>query len=100
MAVQASFEPNYTRGITVAPGTASASSVIGFGSKALVFTNLSPTVISYIRVGNAGITASTADYPLLPNSQISVSKCQDDTHVAYITSSGTGSIHIIPGEGY
>ena len=100
MAVQASFEPSYTRGITVAPSTASASSVIGVGSKSLVFTNLSESVIAYVRVGNAGITASTADYPLLPNSQISVSKCQDDTHVAYITASGTGSVHIIPGEGY
>jgi hypothetical protein len=54
----------------------------------------------YINVGTSGITASTADYPILPNSQISLSKCQYDTHVAYITSSGTGSIHIIPGEGY
>jgi hypothetical protein len=100
MAVQASFEPSYTRGITVTPTTASASSAIGVGSKALVFTNLSASVIAYVRVGNAGITASTADYPLLPNSQISVSKCTDDTHVAYITASGTGSVHIIPGEGY
>jgi hypothetical protein len=100
MAVQASFEPNYTRGVTVSPSTSSASSEIGFGSKALVFTNLSPTVVVYINVGTSGITASTADYPILPNSQISLSKCQYDTHVAYITSSGTGSIHIIPGEGY
>lgn len=100
MAVQASFEPNYTRGITVAPSTASASSAIGFGSKALVFTNLSPSVVAYVSVGASGLTASVADYPLLPNSQISLSKCQEDTHVAYITASGTGSIHIIPGEGY
>lgn len=100
MAVQASFEPSYTRGITVSPTTSSASSAIGLGSKALVFTNLSSSVVSYVRVGGSGITASAADYPLLPNSQISVSKCQDDTHVAYITASGTGSVHIIPGEGY
>jgi hypothetical protein len=100
MSVQASFNPSYTSGITVSPTTSSASSTIGLGSKALVLTNLSASVLAYVRVGKSGITASTADYPLLPNSQISVSKEQDDTTVAYITSSGTGSIHILPGEGY
>lgn len=100
MAVQASFEPVYQTGITVSPTTSSASSAIGFGSKNLVVTNLSLSVVAYIRVGVAGITASTADYPLLPSTQVSLGKCQDDTTVAYITSSGTGSVHIIPGEGY
>jgi len=100
MSVQASFNPAYTSGVTVSPITSSSSSTIGLGSKALVFTNLSETVVSYVRVGKSGISASTADYPILPSSQISLSKEQDDDTVAYITASGTGSIHILPGEGY
>jgi hypothetical protein len=100
MSVQASFNPSYTRGITVSPTTSSASSTIGLGSKAIVLTSLSGSVLVYVRIGKSGITASTADYPLLPNSQISLSKEQDDDTVAYITSSGTGSVHILPGEGY
>jgi hypothetical protein len=100
MAVQASFNPSYTRGITVAPTTSSSSSTVGLGSKALVLTNLSSSVLVYVRVGKSGITASSADYPLIPSSQISISKEQDDDTVAYIASSGTGSVHILPGEGY
>lgn len=100
MAIQASFEPAYGSGITVAPGTVSASSTIGGGSKAIVVTNLSDSVVSYVRVGASGASATTADYPVLPLTQISLSKAMDFQTVAYVTASGTGSLHIIPGEGY
>jgi len=100
MSVQAAFNPAYGTGTTVAPGVASASSTIGVGSKALVITNLSTTVLSYIRVGTGSTTATTADYPVLPNTQIVVSKAQDQNTVAYIAPAGGGSIHILAGEGY
>lgn len=100
MSVQAAFNPAYGTGVTVAPGVASASSTIGLGSKALVITNLSASVVSYVRVGAGSTTATTADYPVLPSTQIALSKAQDQNTVAYITASGTGSIHIMAGEGY
>lgn len=100
MAIQASFEPNFGSGITVAPGAVSGSSTIGRGSKAIVVTNLSNSVVSYVRIGPSGITATSADYPLLPLTQISLSKAMDHDTVAYVTASGAGSLHIIPGEGY
>jgi hypothetical protein len=100
MSVQAAFNPAYGSGVIVSPGAASASSTIGLGSKALVITNLSSTVLSYIRVGEGSQTATTADYPVLPYTQIVVSKAQDQNTVAYIAPGGGGSIHIMAGEGY
>jgi hypothetical protein len=54
----------------------------------------------YVRVGTGSTTATTADYPVLAATQVTVSKAQDQNTVAYITASGTGSIHIMAGEGY
>lgn len=100
MAEDTTFAPSYTKGITVAPGVTTAASTIGVGSKSLCLTNLSSSVVSYVRVGLSGISATTADYPLLPSQQVTISKNQDHDTVAYITSSGTGSLHILPGEGF
>jgi hypothetical protein len=100
MSVQAAFNPAYGTGVTVAPTSTSASSTIGVGSKALVFTNLSASVPVYIRVGTGATSATTADYPVLPSTQVTISKAQDENTVAYITASSTGSIHIMAGEGY
>jgi hypothetical protein len=99
MSVQAAFNPAYGTGITVAPTGTSASSTIGVGSKSLVLTNLGSLTI-YVRVGTGSTTATTADYPVLAATQVTVSKAQDQNTVAYITASGTGSIHIMAGEGY
>lgn len=100
MAIQASFGPSYGTGVTVSPTATSASSTLGLGSKSLVITNLSTTVATYVRVGIGSTTATAADYVVLPSSQVSISKDQDANTVAYITASGTGSLHIMAGEGY
>lgn len=100
MSVLNTFNPSYGRGIVVAPGAASAQSTIGVGSKTLVLTNLGVETC-YIRVGRGTITASNADYPVLAGTQLSISKDQDDTVVAYISASATAtSLHILPGEGW
>ena len=94
-----SFQPNYGSGVTVAPTTASASSSLGNGSTSIVITNLSATITSYVRIGSDTQTATTADYPVLPGTQITLSKDRTETTVAYVTASGTGSLHIIAGRG-
>lgn len=99
MAIDATFAPSYTKGVTVAPGVASASTTIGAGSKSLCLTNLS-TVVCYVRVSNVAASAAAADYPVPPNAQVSISKPQDDGIVSYITTAGVASLHIIPGEGF
>jgi hypothetical protein len=99
MALIETFQPAYTQGITVSPGTVSAASTIGAGSKSLVITNLGLVTV-YVRAGEAGVQASTADYPLLANTQVSIAKAQNFDTVAYIAPAGAGSLHIIPGEGF
>lgn len=99
MALIETFQPAYTQGALVSPGAASAASTIGRGSKSLVLTNVG-SVLVYVRVGVSGISATTADYPVLPSTQVSIAKAQDFDTVAYIAPLGGGSLHIIPGEGF
>lgn len=99
MSVLETFNPSYGAGITVAPGIASAASTIGVGRKSLCLTNLG-AVVCYVRVGMAGIAASDADYPVPVGGQVSITKDQDHTTIAYITAAGSTSLHIIPGEGF
>lgn len=99
MTVIATFAPSYTKAVTVAPGVASASTLIGKGSKSLCLTNLSATVC-YVRVSTGNVTATAADYLVPANAQVSISKPQDDDTVSYVTSAGAASLHIMPGEGF
>lgn len=92
------FYPVYGSGSIVAPGTVSnKTSISGDGQTALI-TNLG-SVVCYVRSGGSTVAATTADYPVLPSTQITLAKQLEDTHIAYITASGTGSIHIMSGDG-
>ena len=97
MALEYTFNPAYGRGITVSPVSSSARSEIGKGSKSIVVSNLG-TDECYVRTGDSSVTATSADYVVLPSQQVSLTKFQDDTHIAYLSTSGT-TLHIIPGEG-
>jgi hypothetical protein len=99
MSVEKTFEPRYTVGQIVTPNVSSASITLGFLSETLCLSNLSNTVV-YVRVGQGSISATTADYPVLPGSQVTISKGIDDNIVAHISPGGAGSLHIIPGVGY
>lgn len=105
MSVIAPFAPHYTRGQVVAPAAASASIKIGLHKKSLCLTNLG-TNVCYVRVSqsdplfpNADISASTADYPVLPGAQVVVSKPTDTDTLSFISAAGT-SLHVISGEGF
>ena len=99
--IEQTFAPAYGQGVVVASVTAtSAASAVGFGAKSLTITNTGSTNAIYLRTGLSTAVATTADYCLLPLAQVSISKPQDHTHVAYITSTSTSSLHVIPGEGF
>lgn len=100
MAIQASFNPNYGSGVTVAPTTSAASSTLPNRTKSVLLTNLSNSVTVYVRISAAGDNATVADYPVLPSTQVTLSKGDDDLVVSYVTTSGTGSLHVMAGEGY
>ena len=97
MSINTAFNPAYGKGVVVAPAASSASSEVGVGSKTVVLSNLGSNVC-YVRTGGSTVAATTADYPVLAGQQVALGKFQDDTHVAYISASGT-DLHIICGEG-
>jgi len=93
------FIPKYAAGQTVSPTTTSASVTLGVGSKSLCLTNLG-SVLIYVRASSNGFAATNKDYPVPVGSQVTIGKFQDDSILAYISDSGTGSLHIIQGEGF
>jgi hypothetical protein len=99
--IEQTFAPAYGQGVVVASvTTSSAASAVGFGSKSLTITNTGDANAVYLRTGLSTAVATTADYCLMPGAQVSISKPQDHTHIAYITSTSTTGLHAIPGEGF
>jgi hypothetical protein len=98
--IDQTFAPAYGQGSTVSVTATSASTTLGFGAKSIVLTNTGAASV-YVRTGVSGLTATTADYIVLPLAQVSISKPQDATHVAYVCGgTDTSTLNIIPGEGF
>lgn len=93
------FIPKYAAGQTVSPTTTAANVTLGVGSKSLCLTNLG-SVLVYVRASTTGAAATNKDYPVPVGSQVTIGKFQDDSILSYISESGTGSLHIIQGEGF
>jgi hypothetical protein len=99
MAVLETFNPAYTQGTTISVSTTSAAAVRGLGAKSLCLSNLG-TVTVYVRVSQGTIAATTADYPVLAGTQVTITKDEAHDTVSAITASSTSSLHVIPGEGF
>lgn len=94
------FAPAYGNALIVTPGNTSANSEIPVDTTTLCITSRN-SVECFIRVGTGvGLAATTADYLVPPNGQVSISKFRDYDRIAYIAPAGGGSLHIIPGEGF
>ena len=98
MSVLAPFNPAYTQGQTVDAAAVAASVAVLASAKQLTITNLGDNV-AYVRAGIDTIAATTADMPILPGTQVSLTKGENQETVSYISAAGT-SLHIIPGEGW
>lgn len=99
MELDRTFGPTYGAGQTLSVTDTSQVATFGRRNWAFTVTNLGADV-AYVRTGTGSITATTADYPVLPLSQVSLSKVYDDDRLAAVCGSGaTTSLHIIPGEG-
>ena len=88
----------YTQGAVVTPAAGSANTEKGKGDAQVTFTHLSGG-LTYVRTGFSGVVATTSDYPILPGTQVSLSKDIDHTHIAYLSAAGS-SLHIITGNGF
>jgi hypothetical protein len=98
MSVLAPFNPAYTKGQTVNAAAVAASVAVLASAKQLTITNLGNN-IAYVRTGTGTIAATAADMPILPGTQVSLTKGENQETVSYISAAGT-SLHIIPGEGW
>lgn len=98
MSVLAPFNPAYTQGQTVTAAAVAASVSVAASSKQLTVTNLGNNV-AYVRTGTGTIAATTADMPVLPGTQVSITKGDNQDKFSYISSAGT-TLHVIPGEGW
>jgi hypothetical protein len=91
--------PAYGSGQTVGPAAASATITIAKGNKQQILSNLGAAVC-YVRIGAVGLGPATiADYPVLPNAQVVVTRADDDTQLSHISPTGT-TLHVMNGEGF
>jgi|MudIll2142460700_1097286.scaffolds.fasta_scaffold1541597_1 hypothetical protein len=97
MAIQAPFQAQRGANQVVTPGAASASVTVSVFPKSIRLVN-SGANICHVRVGEGAQTATTADTPVLPNSELILHRQEGETTVAYISASGT-TLHIQTGEG-
>jgi|LakMenEpi03Aug12_release.lakeMendotaPanAssembly.Ray.scaffolds.fasta_scaffold19843_10 hypothetical protein len=99
MELDRTFGPKYGSGQTLSVTATSQEVTFGKNNWALTLTNLGADVC-YVRTGNGTLTATAADYPVLPLSQVSLSKNYDDDKFAAVCGAGDStSLHIIQGEG-
>jgi hypothetical protein len=97
MTIRAPFFAARGANQVVSPGVASAEVSVDPKAKSVRLVN-SGANICHVRIGIGTQTATTADMPVRPTSEIIVSKGEGEGNVAYISASGT-TLHIQPGEG-
>lgn len=98
MSVLAPINPAYTQGQIVAAAAVAASVSVNKAAKQIAVTNLGSN-IAYVRTGTGTIAATTADMPILPGTQVTLTKGDNQETFSYISAAGT-TLHVIPGEGW
>lgn len=92
------FNPSYGSGQTQTATAASAQYSIIAGTRSICVTNTGTTNPVYVRLGQGTVTATTADYIVMPSSQVSLGKFEDDNVIALISPAGT-TVNFICGAG-
>jgi len=107
MSINAPFSPAYGAAQTIAVTDVSATAtILTRYAKQLVLTNLGSQNV-YVRVSKTTpVTATVADFVIgfgagaVAQVAISIPQDVDTVYVAAVTSTGTSSLHVIPGEGF
>ena len=92
------FNPSYGSGQSQSATGTSAQYTIRTCTRSICVTNTGSTNPVFVRIGQGTVTATTADYIVMPNSQVSLGKFQDDDNIALISPSGT-TVNFICGAG-
>jgi hypothetical protein len=91
------FAPGATAPVSVS-GTSARVAIPSGGTQLSVLHNLASFV--FMKFGDSSVTASTTDTPVEPGISRGFTKPGGVTHVAFITSSATGTVYVTAGEGY
>lgn len=94
------FKPGYGTGSLNAVTDVSSSTSIPENARSLCLTNLGGSTV-WVRVTDGASTATTADYPIVSGSQVSIAKGRPQGTLSMVCNSGTSStLHVIAGEGF
>lgn len=99
MSLKAPFEPRRGQNQVLTTGAASASVAIDPKAKSVRLVNVGATNPCHVRIGSGAQTATTADLVIRANSEIIVSKGENDDTLAHIQSGGATTLHVQTGEG-
>jgi hypothetical protein len=99
MELDRTFNPVYGSGQTLSVTATSQQVTFGQRNFAVTLTNMGNKTC-YVRIGTGTVTATTADYPVLSGTQVSISKSLDASVLAAVCGGAdTTTLHIIAGEG-
>lgn len=98
MAVNAPYNPRRGANQPVTAAAASASISLDPVAKSVRIVNVDAANVAHIRIGAGAQTATTADMPVRPNSEIIVTKGDGEDTLAYISAAGA-ALHVQTGEG-
>lgn len=98
--INQAFRPAPGGNVTISATTStSTTELTSDGDFRNICVTNSGTDIVYVRLGKSTVAATSADYPVLPNSQVILSKDINDKYIAVIAASGTPTVYAMPGEG-
>jgi hypothetical protein len=93
------FNPSYGSGQTKTATATSAQYSIIAGTRSICVTNTGDTYPVYVRIGQGTVNATSADYIVMPLSQVSLGKFEDDNVIALIAPAGNTTVNFICGAG-
>jgi hypothetical protein len=90
--------------VTLSATSSTAASAIGTGSAnatrvVRIAAPANNAQIVFVEFGNSAITSTTAKMPILPGTIEVFHVGEFATHVAHITSTGTSTLYVTPGDG-
>lgn len=98
MTIKQPINPSYGSGSVTVIGAAGTGTIVLRDTRQVILTNQGANAV-YVKIGAAGIAATTADYPVQPGVQVVITKGGQDNTLAYNSPAGT-TLHVMCGEGW
>lgn len=98
MSKDSTFYPAFKSGKSISATATSARVALDTETGSVVPTNTG-TELCYVCFGDSTVVATSADYPLIGGTQVSLGRDPRATHAAAICPGGTSTVLLISGEG-